>query len=203
MQATGPRANNTTVRAADAGGPVGMPHLAGVAANLRQRMAAHFVDGLAHIVEIGGHLSPVSRFLTRVPESFTCIDPKAEPLVSDQLAGQPCRVRHIDRKFQDVELDRLPASYGLVFVGYSLKPFGQRDPVGDKLFSLMHNSAITVIEYALNLERASSQIDTIMQQASLEVLAEIEFRIADGVMERSAYNQRRLLALKPAGEAGA
>ena len=57
--------------------------------------------------------------------------------------------------------------------------------------------------YDLNLERASSQIDTIMQQARLEVLAEIEFRIADGVMERSAYNQRRLLALKPAGEAGA
>jgi hypothetical protein len=138
-----------------------------------------------------------------LPESFTCIDPKAEPLMSDQLAGQPCQVRHIDRKFQDVELDLLPGSYGLVLVGYSLKPFGQRDPVGDKLFALMHNAAISVIEYALNLERASSQIDVIMQQARLDVLADIEFCIADGVIERSAYNQRRLLALKRAGEAGA
>jgi hypothetical protein len=75
--------------------------------------------------------------------------------------------------------------------------------VGDKLFALMHNAAISVIEYALNLERASSQIDVIMQQARLDVLADIEFCIADGVIERSAYNQRRLLALKPAGEAGA
>jgi hypothetical protein len=110
MQATGPRATNTTVRAGAAGGPAGMPHLAGAAASLRQRMAAHFVDGLAHVVEIGGHLSPVSQLPdSQVPDSFTCIDPKAEPFVSDQLAGQPCRVRHIDRKFQDVELDLLPA----------------------------------------------------------------------------------------------
>jgi len=203
MQATGPRATRPPARTGIAEGPAGMPHLAGAAASLRQRMAAHFVDGLAHVVEIGGHLSPVSQFLTNIPDSFTCIDPKAAPFVSGELAGRACQVRHIDRKFQDVELGLQPASYGLVFVGYSLKPFGKREPVGEKLFALMHNAAVTVIEYAVNLERASSQIEAIMQHARLDVMADVEFRIADGVMEQSAYNQRRLLALRPTGEAGA
>lgn len=200
MQATGTQSTGARIRAATLDGPAGMPHLAGVAATLRQRMVAHFVDGLAHIVEIGGHQSPISRFLTCTPESFTCIDPKATAFGSDELAGRPCRVRHIDRKFQDVELELEPGSYGLVFVGYSLKPWGQRDPVGEMLFGLMRNSAVTVIEYALNLERASSQIDEIMKLPGMTLQAQVDFSITDGVMETSDYNERRLMTLKPAGE---
>ena len=181
-------------RAADAA-PDGMPHLGGAAASLRQRMAAHFVDGLAHVVEVGGHLSPVSRYLTLVPQSFTCIDPKAEPLDETSLNGKPCRVRHIARKFQDVELALEPGSYGLVFVGYSLKPHGSRDPLGKPLFDLIAGSAVTVIEYALKLDRAASQV-------GMRTIASVDFTLADGVVEQYGYEQRRLIVLQPEGRSG-
>lgn len=191
------RAADTSSQTNVEDGPRGMPHLAGSGALLRQRMAVHFVDGLDHIVEIGGHLSPVSQFLTHIPASFTCIDPKAEPLQRDTLRGQRCTVRHIDRKFQDVPLELEPGSYGLVMVGYSLKPFGKRDPVGEQLFALMRHSVVTVIEFALALERASSQIEQILERSGMRVETTVSFTISDGVMDRSAYGQRQLHVLRP------
>lgn len=180
-------------------GPAGMPHLAGPAAGLRQAMAAHFVDGLSTIVEIGGHLCPVSGFLRHVPESFVCIDPKSEPLESDMLTGKPCRVRHIARKFQDVDLELQPGSYGLVFVGYSLKAYGNRDAVGRKLFSLIDNSAITVLEFSPNLQRASEQMQSLLNRPETETVCSLDFSIKDGAFETTEYGTRRLVVLRPAG----
>lgn len=180
-------------------GPAGMPHLAGPAADLRQAMAAHFVDGFSSIVEIGGHLRPVSGFLRKVPESFVCIDPKAEPFESDKLNGQPCRVRHIARKFQDVDLGLQPGSYGLVFVGYSLKAFGSQDAVGQKLFSLIDNSAITVLEFSPNLQRASEQMLCLLERPETETVCALDFSIQDGAFETTEYGTRRLVVLRPRG----
>ncbi len=178
-------------------GPVGMPHLAGPAAGLRQAMAAYFVDGCATIVEIGGHLQPVSGFLRHVPEEFVCIDPKSEPFESDKLDGEPCRVRHIARKFQDVDLELQPGSYGLVFVGYSLKAFGSQDAVGQKLFSLIDNSAITVLEFSPNLQRASDQMQSLLKRPETETVCSLDFSIEDGAFETTEYGTRRLVVLRP------
>jgi len=180
-------------------GPAGMPHLAGPAAGLRQAMAAHFVDGLSTIAEIGGHLRPVSGFLRHVPESFVCIDPKSKPFESDRLNGKPCRVRHIARKFQDVDLALLPGSYGLVFVGYSLKAYGSQDAVGRKLFSLIDNSATTVLEYSPNLQRASEQMQCLLNRPETETVCSLDFSIKDGAFETTEYGIRRLVVLRPAG----
>ncbi len=182
-----------------AAGPAGMPHLAGPAAGLRQAMAAHFVDGIANIVEIGGHLRPISGFLRHVPESFVCIDPKSEPFETDSLNGKPCRVRQIARKFQDVDLDLQRGSYGLVFVGYSLKAFGSQDAVGRKLFSLIDNSAVTVFEYSPNLERASEQMLRVLKRSETETVCSLDFSIEDGAFETTEYGARRLVVLRPAG----
>ena len=180
-------------------GPAGMPHLAGPAAGLRQAMAAHFVEGVASIVEIGGHLQPVSGFLRNVPENFVCIDPKSEPFESDMLNGKPCRVRHIARKFQDVELDLEPGSYGLVFVGYSLKAFGSQDAVGQKLFSLIDNSAVTVVEFSPNLPRASEQMRSVLTRPEMETVCALDFTIEDGSFETTEYGVRRLVVMRPGG----
>jgi hypothetical protein len=177
-------------------GPAGMPHLAGPAASLRQAMAAHFVDGLAHVVEIGGHLNPVSGYLHHVPESFLCVDPKAQPLVGDTLNDKPCKVRHIARKFQDVEFD-LDPGYGLVFVGYSLKPYGKRDPVGEKLFSLIDNSAVTVIEFSTSLARATEQMQSVLSRPQTSIVCSVDYRIDDGAMSAGQHGDRRLVVLKP------
>ncbi len=180
-------------------GPAGMPHLAGPAAGLRQALAAYFVDGMANIVEIGGHLRPVSGFLRHVPETFVCIDPKSESFESDTLNGEPCRVRQIARKFQDVDLELQPGSYGLVFVGYSLKAFGSQEAVGRKLLSLIDNSAVTVIEFSPNLQRASEQMECLLKRPETETVCSLDFSIKDGAFETTEYGVRRLVVLRPAG----
>ena len=43
-------------------------------------------------------------------------------------------------KFQEVDYDYAPGSYGLVLLGYSLKPFGSREPLGELLFGLIDNA---------------------------------------------------------------
>lgn len=181
--------------------PAGMPHLSGPAADVRQAMAAHFVDGLLNIVEIGGHLRPVSGFLRHAPDSFVCIDPKSKPFESDKLNGKPCRVRHIARKFQDVDLDLTRGSYGLVFVGYSLKAFGSQDAVGQKLFSMIDNSAITVFEFSPNLQRASEQMQDLLARPETEIVCTLNFSIEDGSFETTEYGVRRLVVLRPRGDA--
>ena len=177
--------------------PAGMPHLAGPAAAVRQALVAHFVDGISNIVEIGGHLRPVSGFLRHVPDSFICIDPKSKPFESDKLGGKPCRVRHIARKFQDVDLDLERGSYGLVFVGYSLKAFGSKNAVGQKLFSLIDNSAITVVEFSPNLQRASEQMQYLLARPEMEMVCSLNFSIEDGSFEKTEYGVRRLVVLRP------
>ena len=44
-----------------------LPHLSGPAAAIRQVLAAHFVRDCPHIVEIGGHIRPITPYLTHRP----------------------------------------------------------------------------------------------------------------------------------------
>ena len=57
-----------------------LPHLSGPAAAIRQVLAAHFVRECPHVLEFGGHLRPVTPFLTHHPLSVTSVDPNTEPL---------------------------------------------------------------------------------------------------------------------------
>ena len=51
------------------------------------------------------------------------------------------------RKFQEVSYGYAPRSYGLVMLGYSLKPFGTQEAVGELLFTLIDKAKVAVIEY--------------------------------------------------------
>jgi hypothetical protein len=180
---------------------IGIPHLTGPAAMVRQVVAAHFVSDCPHIVEIGGHLHPVTPFLTHAPDSVVVVDPKAEPYEAEELNGRACKVRHIARKFQDVSFDAPPGEYGLVLLGYSLKPFGAHEPLGQALFSLIDNARTIVLEYAPALERAASQIPYILARATLKVRCTIEFTLDDSMIRGSVFARRRLIVLDPAGAA--
>jgi hypothetical protein len=94
-----------------------LPHLSGPAAAIRQVLAAHFVRGCPHILEIGGHMWPITGYLTHAPLSVTSIDPKTTEYEAEQLNGRPCRVRHRAPKSQAVELDLAPRRHGLVLHG--------------------------------------------------------------------------------------
>ena len=179
-----------------------LPHLSGPGAYVRQALAAHFVRGHDHVVEIGGHIRPITPFLTHAPASVTSVDPKTEPFEAEELNGRPCRVRHVKAKFQEVRFDLAPASYALVLLGYSLKPFGHRDPLGDQLYGLIDNAAVTVIEYPLALARAADQMAHIVERPQTRIVCRLDLDIADGVIEATPFARRRMIVLEPAAPAG-
>lgn len=170
-------------------------HLDGIGASLRQVIAAHFLKSCDHVVEIGGHMRPITGYLTHNPRSVTSIDPKTAPFTADTLNGSPCRVRHIARKFQDVDLDLAPRSYGLVLLGYALRPLGQRKPLGDRLFSLIDNAKVIVLEYSPALERASAQVTDIIGHKTLKIVTSLELRLSDPEIAYTPYAERRLYVL--------
>jgi hypothetical protein len=174
-----------------------LPHLAGIGASLRQVFAAHFVRDCDHILEIGGHIRPVTDYLTHHPLTVTSVDPKTAPYEAETLNGQPCKVRHIPVKFQEVSYDFEPGTYGLVLLGYSLKPFGSRDPLGELLFSLIDNAKVVVIEYPPALERASSQVPQIVSRPSLSIRTTVDLRLHDPEFADTPYADRRLYVLDP------
>ena len=159
-------------------------------------LAAHFVRDCPHILEIGGHIRPVTGFLTHHPLSVTSVDPKTPAFEAEELNGQPCKVRHIDKKFQQVDYDYEPGSYGLVLLGYSLKPFGQREPLGQLLFSLIDNARRVVIEYPPALDRAMSQVPEIVTRPGLVQICQFELVLDDTAISGSPWAARRFHVLE-------
>ncbi len=174
-----------------------LPHLSGTGASLRQVLAAHFLRDCPHVLEIGGHIRPVTGFLTHAPLSVTSVDPKTEAFEAEELNGRPCRVRHIPCKFQEVAYDYAPGSYGLVLLGYSLKPFGRRDPLGELLFSLIDNARTVIIEYAPELERAASQVPHIVSRPSVNLTCMLDLHLNDPEIAKTPFAARRLYVLSP------
>ncbi len=192
--------NLSTFRAAPVeGGTDHLPHHSGPASEVRQVLAAHFVRDCPHILEIGGHIRPVTSFLTHHPLSVTSIDPKTPAFEADELNGHPCKVRHVDKKFQQIAYDYQPRSYGLVLLGYSLKPFGQREPLGQLLFSLIDNARRVVIEYPPALDRAMSQVPEIVARPGLVQICQFELVLDDTAIAGSPWAARRFHVLEPRG----
>jgi hypothetical protein len=182
-----------------AGTGEGLSHLSGPSAGIRQVVAAHFLRDCPHIVEIGGYLTPITDYLTHRPQSVLSVDPKTAAYEADELNGQPCRVRHIPRKFQEIDYDYAPRSYGLVLLGYSLKPFGRREPLGQLLFSLIDNAKTVVIDYAPELDRAASQVPAIVSRPTVSVHCSFELILNDEAIAGSPFAKRRFYVLHPAG----
>ncbi|MET0943016.1 MAG: hypothetical protein ABWY13_16805 [Mesorhizobium sp.] len=182
-----------------AGAREDLPHLAGPAAAIRQVLAAHFLRDCPHVVEIGGHTRPITGYLTHRPLSVLSVDPKTDPFEEEELNGHPCRVRHIAQKFQQVTYDYAPRSYGLVLLGYSLKPFGMHEPLGQLLFSLIDNARTVVIEYPPALDRATSQVPAIISRPNLRIYCSFELLLDDEAIAGSPYAKRQFYVLLPAG----
>lgn len=176
-----------------------LPHLSGPAAAVRQVLAAHFLRGCDHILEIGGHIRPITDFLAHTPKSVLSVDPKTPAYVADRLNGYPCRVRHVPRKFQEVEYDYAPGSYGLVLLGYSLKPYGSREPLGQLLFSLIDNAQVIVLDYSPTLARATSQTPSIVNRPTLRVSCSFDIHLDDAAIAGSGHEHRRFVVLHPKG----
>jgi hypothetical protein len=174
-----------------------LPHLSGPAADVRQVLAAHFVRDCPHIVEIGGHRKPITGFLTHAPLSVLSVDPKTPDHRAETLGGRSCRVRHVGAKFQDVAFELEPGSYGLIMLGYSLKPLGARSALGEKLFGLIDRARIVVLDYAPALGRAADQVPSILSRPTLSILCQFDLELRDPAIAGSPYASRRFFVLKP------
>ena len=81
------------------------------------------------------------------------------------------------RKFQEVDYDYAPRSYGLVLLGYSLKPFGSREPLGQTAVRPDRQCQdVVVIEYPPALERASSQVPSILSPPDAQGAVQLRHR---------------------------
>lgn len=175
-----------------------IPHLSGPAAEIRQVLAAHFVRDCPHVLEIGGHVRPVTPYLNHRPMSVLSIDPKTAPLEAETLSGHPCRVRHVNRKFQDYDYSGYePGSYGLVLLGMSLKPFGKREVQGPLFFSLIDNARIIVLDYPPALERSMAIAPSISERPNLRTIVSLELTLNDTQIGGLPYAQRRFIVLEP------
>jgi hypothetical protein len=172
-----------------------IPHLAGLGATMRQVFAAHFMRDCPHVLEIGSHIRPITPYLTHHPLSVTAVDPKTEPYEANELNGRQCHVRHIQAKFQQIDYHYQPGSYGLVMLGYSLKPFGHQDALGALLLSLIDNARTAVIEYAPELERAASQVPHIVSRPSVKVRGQFDLHLHDPEVAGTPYAARRFYVL--------
>jgi hypothetical protein len=122
-----------------------LPHLEDVGASMRQVVAAHFLKGCKHIIEIGGHVRPIIDYLTHSPKSVTSI--------------------------------------GLL---------------GERLFSLVDNAKIVVLEYSPALERATSQVPEIIGRKALKIRTTLDLRLNDPEIVDTPCAERRLVVLGPA-----
>lgn len=175
-----------------------LPHLSGPAAAVRQVLAAHFLRDCAHVVEIGGHVRPITPYLTHRPLSVLSVDPKTPAMEAETLNGHPCRVRHVAKKFQEVAYDHAPRSYGLALIGYSLKAFGASDPLGALLYGLIDNAKVVVIDHSPQLERAASQMPAILSRPGMRVHCSFDMRLDDETIHDTPFAQRRIHVLHPA-----
>lgn len=192
MERAGPY-SQSPAKASVAENGIRLPHLAGMAAELRQVLAAHALRGCEHVVEIGGAGLPITGFLTHRPKSVTVIDPKIPAFADETLNGAPCRVRHIAAKLQQVDLAPSSGRLGLVLLGLSLKPYGSAPALGDELLALVRRADVLVIDYALELERAQGQIGPLLETRGAPAVIDIELRLNDLALAGTGFDRRRFL----------
>ncbi len=160
-------------------------------------MAAHFLRDCQHIIEIGGAGLPINRFLTHNPASVYVIDPKIEPYRSDTLNGTPCHIEYIPSKFQTVTLVPEPFQYGLVMLGLSLKPFGSKNALDERLLKWVDEARIVIIDYSIGLDRAAQQFPQLTGRGTLRELVCIRLKIEDTRIGASAFSERQFMVFEP------
>ncbi len=190
-------ADTGSIMAAAGGDGVRLSHLGGAASPVRQVIAAYAVEGIDHVIEIGGAGLPITRFLRHAPHSVTVIDPKIEPFIADQLHGQPCQVRHLACKIQQANLPPMTGTTAVVLLGMSLKPWGDQASMPDGLIELCDAATVIVIEHAVTLDRAVRQFPELVRRARLSKLWSLDVLLDDPAITGTGHEKRHLVVFRP------
>lgn len=108
----------------------------------RYVLAAHWMRGLEHVVEVGGYRrNVITRFLTGPHASISVysLDAEFDALEEDTLNGAPCRVQHVQDYFQNHPVPP-EGSLGLVALGMEIH--GDLEP----FCTLLRRATLAVIE---------------------------------------------------------
>lgn len=178
-------------------------HLLSPAAEARYILAAHYVRGCRHLVEIGGFKTPITKFAAPgAHDSITVLDPKMEAFEADTLYGAPCRVRHLRTVFQKHGEWPEPGTYGLVILGLSIKHFAD-DPDGAeaewaRLTGLIDGAAVSVIEYPAAWDLSAREVERILDATRTRTRLSIDMDMARSPgFEEAEFHLRRFMVLDP------
>jgi hypothetical protein len=182
-------------------------YLSHPALRVRQLIAAQFLLGCRHILEIGAYKTPITPFLMHPAEEVIVIDPLIEPYECDQLNGHACHVRHIpvDLAHFDIHpwLDR---RFGLLFCGMDLgrevqTPLQWVDSVCQFILAVSR-SAVAVLEYPVHWQPSVKLFHLLLSQLQPRIAADFSLDLSryetdpDMTDEIRSRLVRRLVVLK-------
>ena len=122
----------------------------------RYVLASYFVKDYPLVIELGGYKTPISGFLEKTKSIV--IDPRTEPLKTEFTT-------HIKDYFQNVNLD-IKEDYAVVILGIELQMSVEQ---WKKVYSLLNNSKITVIEVPIEHIHSRNQLKMILDNTNLKI----------------------------------
>jgi len=171
------------------------------AAQARYVLAAHYLRGCEHVVEIGGSRTPITKYLTHLPSSVLVVDPKMAEYHGTVLHGRACRIDHVRSTFQAYPFALTRGRYGLVILGLSLKHFADgpddRSRDWDKLIGLVDGARISVIEFARDWNLGRREAETIVDRTATEILMRLDLDLGENEGEETPFPRRRFMVLAP------
>ena len=178
-----------------------MNYLLSEGARARYVIAAHYLRGCRAVLEIGGFKTPIAGFLTHTPERVLMVDPIVSEYHAEELNGKPCRVDHVRGRFQEYEIDLPAGEYGMVCLGLSLKHFGEdaarRSREWGKWLSLVGNSRVAIIEYALDWALGSELGEQTLAETKADVVMQADLDLSRSPGMDTVHARRRLIVLRP------
>jgi len=158
----------------------------------RQVLAAHFMRGLYHVLEIGGGENPISNHVRGV-ERVTVVDPVIRSLVAVRHVpgGGMLDVRHMAMRIEDYEPDE--TADGLVMLGFE----GDGHCDLDVVCRFIEKATVTVLEASCNHAPAVRAIGRILAREIYPVAVHLHttYRGA-GVPEGHAFCARNFYVLR-------
>ena len=170
----------------------------------RYVLAAHFLRGVRHVVEVGGYRqNAITNFLTGRHDSVSVysLDAEFDPLEREELNGAPCRVRHVRDFFQNHQ--QPTGSVGVVALGLELQ--GDLEP----FCALLRDAEIAVIEVSAQHPPSLECLDRLLQSVPCRLRCQLNLDLSPNEpllreeLARSNMNApfwlRNIHVLEPAG----
>lgn len=139
----------------------------------RYVLAAHFLRGVRHVVEVGGYRNNlITNFLCGHHQSVSVysLDAEFQPIERDTLNGEICRVRHVQDHFQNHDHPR----EGLGVVALGLEIHGDFGPFCE----LVRASEVAVLEVPIDHQPSVACLEELRARVPLRTRCQINLDLS-------------------------